>query len=170
MILSTVRSVALIGSFKKNYTQILEILKMFTNIGIEVTSPKGTDIVQEGIPFVRFTSDPVDWDDFMVQTMTLHRIFCATFVYVVAPNGYIGRTTSYEIGRIIQAQRPLYFSEHPKDLPIKIPGNHIISPGIISKMICDKLFLPEPLYINSKDNQFASERDLLTGLYTGNNE
>jgi hypothetical protein len=37
-------------------------------------------------------------------------------------------------------------------------------------MICDKLFLPEPLYINSKDNQFASERDLLTGLYTGNNE
>jgi len=84
---------------------------------------------------------------------------------VVAPNGYVGKTTTYEIGRIIQAQRPLYFSESPDDLPIKIPTKHICSASHLATLLADKLFIPEPLY--SED---GLERDLTKGRYRSDDE
>lgn len=168
--MTTIKTAAIIGSFKQYYSEVLEVWKLFSNIGLEITSPKGAPIIEEGIPFVRFITDPDYWDDAMVQTVTLHRILRADFVYVVAPKGYVGRTTCYEVGRIIQAQQPVYFSEHPKDLPVRVSGNHIISPKSISQMIKAKKLRPEPLYISSTCQQSVFEKDVLLGCYRGDDE
>src|SRR4051794_5310793 len=113
-------SIAIIGSFRQHYKEVLDAWEVFTRAGIEVTSPKGTSILEGGIPFVRFESDEGRLSDEEVQLIALHRILRASVVYTVAPNGYVGRTTCYEIGRIIQARKPIYFSERPVDLPISI--------------------------------------------------
>lgn len=128
-------SVAIIGSFKQFYTQVLEVIAIFKKMSIEVTSPLGSAIIKPGIPFVRFTSDNPSQSDEMIQTITLKRIFSASATYVVCPDGYVGRTTCYEIGRIIQGFKPIYFQEIPKDIPIKIPSSHIISPEVLSQKI-----------------------------------
>src|SRR4051812_26400007 len=96
------KSVAIIGSFKQHYEKVCQAWRALTDLGLEVMSPKGTPIIEPGISFVRFISDDTKWDDPMVQTVALHRILGANFVFVVAPSGYVGRTTCYEIGRIIQ--------------------------------------------------------------------
>lgn len=128
-------SVAIIGSFKQFYPHVIEAINKFREMNIEVTSPLGSSIIEPGIPFVRFTSDNPAQSDEMVQTITLKRIFNASAVYVVCPHGYIGRTTCYEIGRIIQRRMPIYFSKKPKDLPIKIPSSHIVTPEELGKKI-----------------------------------
>jgi hypothetical protein len=128
-------SVALIGSFKQFYKYVIEAISIFKKMNIQVTSPAGTDIIENGISFVRFTSDNSKLSDELVQTVTLKRIFKATVVYVVAPDGYVGRTTCYEIGRIIQKRKPIYFSERPNDLPVQIPKSHILNPEQLSKLI-----------------------------------
>jgi hypothetical protein len=119
------RSVSIIGSFRQCYEDVLRAWQSFAAAGWHITSPRGSPIIQPGIPFVRFVTDPVDWDDATVQTATLHRILRADLTYVVALQGYLGRTTCYELGRIIQANQPVYFSDHPLDLPIVVSGHHI---------------------------------------------
>lgn len=66
-------------------------------------------------------------DDHLVQTRIMALILGSDRVFVVAPGGYIGRTTCYEVGRVRQAQVPLYFSEQPRDLPILVPASHVVS-------------------------------------------
>jgi hypothetical protein len=119
------RSVSIIGSFRQCYDDVLRAWRSFASAGWLVTSPRGSPVIQPGIAFVRFVTDPVDWDDPTVQTATLHRILRADLTYVVAPRGYIGRTTCYELGRITQAHHPVYFSARPEDLPIAIPDSHV---------------------------------------------
>ena len=152
-------SVAIIGSFKQFYDQVLEALSDFKDMGISVTSPIGSAIIKPGIPFVRFTSDDPDISDEMVQTITLKRILKASSVYVVNPEGYVGRTTCYEIGRILQSRKPIYFSEMPCDLPIKIPESHILKPEELAKLILkEQICWP---YENNPCDLFYEERKLV---------
>jgi len=155
-------SVAIIGSFKQFYDQVLTALSVFHGMGIPVTSPAGSAIIKPGIPFVRFTSDDPDFSDEMVQTITLKRILKASAIYVVNPDGYVGRTTCYEIGRILQSRKPIYFSETPGDLPIKIPESHILDPKELAKLILkDRICWP---YENITCEMFFEERKLVDPL------
>lgn len=156
--------VAIIGSFKQHYGMIRRSLKAFWEAGIEVTTPKGSDIEEEGIEFVRFETDPPDWDDPTVQTIALHRILRADAVYVVAPGGYVGRTTCYEIGRVIQACHPIYFSDYPADLPIAVPSSHIVSPiELISILRANRACAP---FAKPHSRYSTLERRLVTGDYS----
>lgn len=116
------RRVAVIGSFKQHYRDVETAIQAFRTAGLTVTSPAGTDILEEGIDFVRFSTDDPSLTDAQVQTVTLRNIFAADFVYVVAPGGYVGRTTCYEIGRLVQARRPVFLSNEPVDLPVAVPS------------------------------------------------
>lgn len=122
----SVHSVSIIGSFRQFYDDVLRAWRSFTAAGWLITSPRGSSIIRPGIPFVRFVTDPAGWDDATVQTAALHRILRADLTYVVAPAGYLGRTTCYELGRIVQADQPVYFSTRPKDLPIAVPDDHVV--------------------------------------------
>lgn len=168
--MTTVRTVAIIGSFRQHYREVCRAWKEFTDVKLEITSPKGAPIIEEGIPFVRFVSDPPDWDNPLVQTVALHRILRADFVFIVAPKGYVGRTTCYEIGRIVQAKRPVYFSEHPDDLPVHVPAAHIRAADQIAELIRTCRFNPESLYIAPTSKHTSLENDLLFGRYRPDDE
>jgi hypothetical protein len=161
--------IAIIGSFKKHYRSVLKALTAFQKIGVVVTSPKGTSIIKEGEPFVRFVSDQKDAANPLIQTIALHRILRADLVYVVAPQGYVGNTTCYEIGRIIQCKRPLYFSAKPEDLPIEVPSGHIMDIDKIVDLIASGFNSFKPLYLNSVDTSIF-ERDLLLNIFREDNE
>lgn len=121
--------IALIGSFRApNYPRVRTCIELFVGAGLQVVSPAGTPIVRGG-QFVRFATDSTSLSDVEIQTVTLGRIFSADAVYVVTgSNGYVGRTTCYEIGRVVQRRQPIYFSEVPDDLPVHIPVEHVATP------------------------------------------
>ncbi|WP_270365749.1 hypothetical protein [Microbacterium algeriense] len=156
-------TVAVIGSFRRHYAEVLATLTTFESVGVSVTSPLGGAVIDGQVDFVRFDSDPSEWDDPRVQTVALHRILRATAVYVVAPEGYVGRTTCYEIGRCLQSRTPTYFSEAPVDLPIAVPDTHVLPPDVLAAYILEETVAPLlPLH----DPELASlERRLLDGEY-----
>lgn len=127
--------IAIIGSFKQHFTEVLEAIRVFRAHNIINTTPVGSEIIEPGIDFVRFNDDLNEESDEMVQSITLKRIFDAGVVYVVVPSGYVGRTTCYEIGRVLQNKMPIYFSSHPRDLPVKIPESHLLNPEQLSQLI-----------------------------------
>lgn len=155
------RSVAVIGSFKQHNESVQRVCADLRASGFIVTSPRGADIVEEGIDFVRFRSDPADWPDSAVQSLALHRIFSAELVYVVAPSGYVGKTTCYEIGRVIQRRQPIYFSAQPVDLPLQVPPMFILDQAALVKMLNDAAWQPVWLYEHDNHHLAELERDLI---------
>lgn len=156
-------TISIIGSFRQHYREVLAAWSKFHRAGWTVTSPLGSAVVKEGIPFVRFETDEPSWDDAMVQTVALHRILRACLTYVVAPDGYVGRTTCYELGRILQANQPVYFSDQPADLPLALPSAHVLAPEqLIARFATER---PTPLFSRETGTYAERERQLVAGTY-----
>ena len=132
--------IALIGSFRKHYNIILDIYRIFDSACFKITTPLGYDIItgDENKEFVRFVSDNKHFTDSQIESIAIKRIMIADIVYVIAPDGYIGRTTSYEIGCVIQSRHPIYFSERIKDLPIHIPSKFIVDASQLINLVNNK--------------------------------
>lgn len=119
---------SIIGSFRKHYAEVATLIEAFEACKVHVLSPKRSSIVNPQEWFVRLQTDNPKLEPVEIQLIALHRILRSSFVYVLCPNGYIGKTTCYEIGRIHERGVPLYFSESPDDLPIAVTPSTIINP------------------------------------------
>ncbi|KAA9374851.1 hypothetical protein F5972_30075 [Microbispora cellulosiformans] len=128
-------SVSIIGSFRKHYAEILSAVKEFEAVGMIVNSPAVSRIVNPGEEYVRFESDPPHSLDHHIQSITLEKILASDFVYVVAPGGYVGRTTCYELGRVHERGVSVYFSEPVRDLPIEILPGAVLQPAVLASMM-----------------------------------
>ncbi|MEO6088815.1 MAG: NUDIX hydrolase [Umezawaea sp.] len=131
------RSVAIIGSFRQHYREVVAAARVFQARGIEVVSPPLATIINPGEDYVRFDSDSPRQLDHEIQALTMEKIHRADHVYVVAPGGYIGRTTSYELGCIRQSGKQVVFSEPPTDLPITVAQDEVASPEEFARRVVD---------------------------------
>lgn len=128
-------SISLLGSFRRHYSEVLLAARDFQNAGLEIRSPSLSAVVNPGAEFIRFASDAFDDTDQKIQLQTLQKILSSDIVYVVAPNGYVGRTTCYEIGRVHERCIPIFYSEPPKDLPILIRPGSVLSSQALTRAV-----------------------------------
>jgi hypothetical protein len=122
----TTISVSVIGSFRQYYSQVILAVREFESLGLSVRSPVVSRIVNPGEDYARFETDPPQSSDQLIQATTLEKILSSDFVYVVALEGYVGRTTCYELGRIHERSIPVYYSALPRDLPIEAPPTSVL--------------------------------------------
>ncbi|HEY4944353.1 MAG TPA: hypothetical protein VII56_23195 [Rhizomicrobium sp.] len=153
------RKVAVIGSFRRFYTEVLEAIAAFSAAGLAVTSPAGAALTQGGA-FVRFASDRADWSNSQVQTAALAKIFEAEIAFVVAPGGYVGRSTCYEIGRLYQARRPVIFSAAPDDLPVAVPPAHVMAASDLARRLATGEIFS---WVHNGSDEFDALEQALTG-------
>lgn len=121
--------ISIIGSFRKYYEDIKKLIILLQKNGITVLSPRFSEITRSIEDFVIFASDNQELTPAEIQTETLNRILKSDVVYVYNPQGYVGRTTCYEIGIIRTTTIPLVFLEKPRDLPISICACDIMNPS-----------------------------------------
>ena len=126
-------TLAIIGSFRKHYDEIRELIQHFSKSGILVTSPKYSTITHSREDFVVFESDDNDLSNAEIQLVTLGNILSADIVYVYNPEGYIGKTTSYEIGICTTLHKKIYYFAKPVDLPVVFVNSQIVDKDSISK-------------------------------------
>ena len=119
-------SISVIGSFRQHYAHAVHAAREFEAHGIKVKSPSISRIVNPGDEFPRFETDSPQSPDHAIQAAALHKILDSDLAYVVAPGGYIGRTTCYELGRIHASSIPVYFSARPRDLPIEVASESVL--------------------------------------------
>ena len=157
--------ISIIGSFRKHFSEILILREQLLRHGHTVTSPIGNEILKPGVDFVRFDSDDAYRTDAHVQTIAMHRILSADCCYVCCVDQYVGRTTCYEIGRIIQARRPLYFSERPDDLPVDLHDDHIIPRQLLGATCSEPSFSPKQARFQGSPQYVEFELDILNGNF-----
>lgn len=150
--------ISIIGSFRKYYEEIKQIIVLLKKNGFDVLSPRVSEITHSVEDFVIFASDDSKLTPSEIQTDTLNRILKSDIVYVYDPEGYIGRTTCYEIGVIRTTTIPLLFLERPKDLPILVQNYEIMNPSkLIYTLINDKKFIVEANKIVVEKNKIKNE-------------
>lgn len=155
---------AIVGSFRRFYDDILRTRVVFVDAGWEVSTPVGGRPLDPTAEFIVFDTDAVGYDAPTIETLAVHRILRADLVYVCAPAGYVGRTTCYEVGRAIQAHRPIYFSDMPADLPLRVPPSAIISADDLVASL--QSARPRTLFAGIAGSYAALEERLISGDYT----
>lgn len=88
----------IIGSFRKHYNQMVDIIDIFNKNAIEVLSPREAIIINPEDEFVVFDYDPKDLSDKEIEDKVLEKMHNVDFVYLYNPGGYIGLSASFEIG------------------------------------------------------------------------
>lgn len=149
----------IIGSFRKYYDNIVSAIHIFEKSGHTILSPKKSMIQKNEDGFVILLSDNPTYSHVDIQTLVFHRAFRSDFVYVWNPNGYIGKTTGYEIGRLVERKIPLYYKEPPVDIPLYVPEGSII--GVEEFVSCIEKNKQLPPY--GEENNLITKK-LLTDL------
>lgn len=119
--------ITIIGSFRKYYEETCKLIDLFEQKGVEVMSPKKSFIVDDIDGFVVLNTDERNQRPFIIQEHVFENIKISKLVYVWNPEGYLGNSTCYEIGKVMEMGKPILFKEIPKDLPIRIEDDMIKS-------------------------------------------
>lgn len=134
------------GSFNKHFKEIQNAYKIFTDAGVEVIAPKAIELVGSKDGFVLFEGE-TNKDPRFIELEYLHKIKQIGnqgFSYFVNQNGYIGKTTSYELAVAQLINVPCFYSSLPKDHPVYISKSLVISPEDLVEYINKNHQLPSP--------------------------
>lgn len=101
------------GSFNKHLDRIRKRILEFQQEGIEVLSPELSSSVSCEDDFVRLDTDRGTPGE--IESKHLGAITRSDFLYVVNPEGYIGKSVALEIGFALSRNIPVYAMEKPKD-------------------------------------------------------
>ena len=109
----------IVGSFRKHYDPITDVIRNFHAKGIEVLSPKEAKILNPEDEFVIFDYDPSDLSEKELEDIVLEKMHKSSFVYLVNPGGYIGVSAAFEIGYCVAHGIDVFAMEHSNELCFK---------------------------------------------------
>jgi hypothetical protein len=106
------------GSFRRFMSQVQAAVYALTDIGVAVLSPADPRVVGQFGDFLFVASDKVRALR-LVQNRHLAAIAAADFVWLVAPDGYVGQSGAMEIGYAAAVGTPVYTLDVPSDLTLR---------------------------------------------------
>lgn len=134
------------GSFRKHFREIQKIQELFTGHGIEVLAPTMSEIKTVERGFTLLESDQ-EHDQRMIELLYLHnlkRLGENGFSYFVNPEGYIGKSASYELGIAHISNVRCFFSDALYDHPAYLHKNAVWNAEDLVGYIKRYHRLPEP--------------------------
>jgi len=134
------------GSFRKSFDEIKKVRDIFTQAGIEVLAPAISDIKTIENGFAMLESDK-EKDQRMIELLYLHnlkRLGVNGFSYFVNPDGYIGKSASYELGIAQISNVKCFFAQKPADHPVYAHNNSIWKAQDLAEYILKYKKIPEP--------------------------
>lgn len=106
------------GSFRKFYQEICRAYDIFEKNGICVLSPRRSKVINPKDEFVRLESDQ-DLPAKAIEDRHLEAIAKSDFLYLVSPDGYLGKSASFEVGYAQASKVPVYSSERLDDFLLR---------------------------------------------------
>lgn len=106
------------GSFHRHMGAITEAVNELAALSVRVLSPADPRIVARQGEFLFVASDQVR-SLRLVQDRHLDCVRSGDFLWLVCPDGYVGVSSSLEIGAAITAQVPVFASRLPSDITLR---------------------------------------------------
>ncbi|MEK9158286.1 MAG: NUDIX domain-containing protein, partial [Patescibacteria group bacterium] len=134
------------GSFQKHFIEIQRIHRLFTDAGIEVLAPSISEIAETKDGFAMLSTDK-ETDPRMIELLYLHnlkRLGENGFSYFVNPEGYLGKSASYELGIAQISNTKCFFLEPISDHPVYLHKNSVWKPELLLEYVLENEALPSP--------------------------
>lgn len=128
-------SVTISGSFHRHLAAIMEAVQEFRSRGATVLSPQDPRVVASSGTFVFVASDK-HRSVRLVQDRHLAAISESTFLWLVAPDGYIGQSASLELGFAIACGTPILSEVMPPDPTLAEYVRMVSSPKQAIEIAC----------------------------------
>lgn len=151
------------GSFSKHFEEIKRARNVFETAGIEILAPKAGELQTSNDGFALF-EDEKDSDPRLVELLYLHNLKQLGpngFSFFVNPEGYIGKSASYELGIAQLTNTRTFFTHRPVDHPAYIHGRSIWSAENLADYILSYGRLPFPQIRQHEQNIHALWEDLM---------
>jgi len=107
-------SATISGSFHKHFDEIHRKIREFREARIEVVSPELSQPISSRDGFVMLETDSGSPRE--IEKKHLEAISRSDFLYVVNPEGYIGKSVALEIGFAVSKNIPVYSLSKPEDI------------------------------------------------------
>lgn len=106
------QSVVICGSFNKHLTQIAKLITKLTDNGIEVLSPRSTEIIDIEGDFVVFKNDIIkNHNTWAIEELHLKAIDKCDFVIACNFDNYLGVSTTFELEHAYRLGKKIVFIE-----------------------------------------------------------
>lgn len=151
------------GSFSKHFDEVQRVHKLFSQAGIEVLAPKNSELVTQTNGFALF-KDETEHDPRLVELQYLHKIKQLGnngFSYFVNPDGYLGKSTAYELGIAQLTNTRCFFMEKLADHPAYVHKNAVFSPENLVSYILRNDTLPNLKIRRDEKKMHALWEDLM---------
>ena len=106
--------VVLSGTYRKQFEVLKQAYEEFRDLGCVILSPSNVSIVREEHGFVYMRGEETQTPE-SIEERHLEAIQKANFVWLHAPDGYVGQTAALEIGFANAVGVPVYAREMPTD-------------------------------------------------------
>ncbi len=151
------------GSFSKHFGEIQKAADLFEAAGVEVLAPKRSELVASRDGFGLF-DDEFDQDPRLVELLYLHNLKQLGengFSYFVNPEGYIGKSVSYELGIAQLTNTRCFFSHKLADHPAYVQKGSIWPAANLADYIATRAKLPSPQIRQNERNIHRLWEDLM---------
>jgi NTP pyrophosphatase (non-canonical NTP hydrolase) len=106
--------VVISGSYRKQFETLKQTYEQFRDMGCTILSPSSVSIVHEDDGFVYMRGEETQTPE-SIEERHLDAIQKANFVWLHAPEGYVGPMAALEIGYASAVGVPVYARELPSD-------------------------------------------------------
>lgn len=122
--------VVLSGSYRKEFETLKSTYEEFRDLGCTILSPSSVSIVREEDGFVYMQGEETETPE-KIEGRHLLAIQRASFVWLHAPDGYVGPTAALEVGFANAAGVPIYARQQPTDNVLRSFVRLVDSPAMV---------------------------------------
>ena len=144
-----IKTISIIGSFRKQMNEIRDAKETFEKYGFQVLVPKSTTITGDtDASFVLLDTDTTS-EPRKLEKDYLKALIKSDLVYCYNKDGYIGKSAMFELGYLIAKGHMVYFLEQPQE-------------ELINDLIADKHTICQPEQLCKKlliENEIWKERE-----------
>jgi NTP pyrophosphatase (non-canonical NTP hydrolase) len=124
--------IVLSGSYRKGFEALKAVYEEFRDLGCTILSPTNVSIVREDDGFVYMQGEETQTPE-GIEDRHLKAIQRANFVWLHAPEGYVGPTAALEVGYANAVGVPVYAQEEPTDAIVRSFVRIVESPSSVLK-------------------------------------
>ena len=146
--------VVLSGTYRKDLTTLRAEFTELQDLGFRVLSPSSIEVVTEEEGFVYMKGETTRTPE-QLETRHLQAITRAQFVWLHAPDGYIGPSASLEVGFARATGIPVFTRSSVSDPVLRSIVMTVESPSAVASMIRDHQLPPPVPAVQAFQNYYA---------------
>jgi len=158
-------AVTISGSYQRHLDQVDEAIRMFTELGARVLSPPSGEAELKRRGFTKLKGDPSE-TPMLTEHRHLDAISRSHLLWLVVPDGKIGRSTSLELGFAFASHVPAFSMHKVADATLQLFVRQVSSPATALQAVRTRNVLMDATLLLEPSQVIAAMRGHLAELET----